>query len=222
MTKTIDVGNKGLMISIPECYQRVDSMPDDLEGSVSLMAQTESALCLVTLQEAAPAEVMPFDDPQSVINGIHECLGDDQGLIEVKSGGVDGDRWIYSIVKTLKNLDIPEGVQYTLTIDKEYGDDAIHAQGFFDEVGTTGLRDSFVFQQFANTNGFDEANAAWSSDPHDANYDHGILRNKSELDKFDAMFPTHPLTMARELAFVLSGRTSDIEEQDPLSIRLRE
>lgn len=116
-TKQISIAQS--MISVPGYFQQVDSMPEDPEGSIPLMAQSDNAVCLVVLQPLSPEDAMPFDNPQIVIDGIHECMNEDQGLIEVEAGGEAGSRYIYSIVKTLKNPDIPEGVQYTLTLDKE-------------------------------------------------------------------------------------------------------
>lgn len=60
-------------------------------------------------------EAMPFGNPQSVIDGIHECLGDNQGRITVectKTGS--GEDAMYGIVKTVEPFD---GEQYCLNID---------------------------------------------------------------------------------------------------------
>lgn len=197
-------------VLVPSYYQQVESMPEDPEGSIPLMAQSDNAVCFVMLQEIARDEAMPFDDPQSVIDGIHECLREEQGLIEVEAGGQDGDRYIYSIVKTLKNPDIPEGVQYALTLDKECDNGVVHAQGFFDEQGTTGLRDTMIFQMLASENGFDETSAAWTRDPYDPTYERGLLMNQSEGAVFDRMFASHPLSMAREFVSCAISSVDDL------------
>lgn len=145
-TKQIAIGQ--CRVSVPDYFQQVDSTPEDPEESIPLMAQSESAVCLVVLQPLSPEDAMPFDNSESVIEGIHECLDEEQGLIEVEAGGKVGSRYIYSIVKTLQNPNVPEGVQYTLTLDREYGDKMIHAQGFFDEQGITGMRNSIIFAMF--------------------------------------------------------------------------
>lgn len=202
-TKQISIAQS--MISVPGYFQQVDSMPEDPEGSIPLMAQSDNAVCLVVLQPLSPEDAMPFDNPQIVIDGIHECMNEDQGLIEVEAGGEAGSRYIYSIVKTLKNPDIPEGVQYTLTLDKECEGGMVHAEGFFDEQGTTGLRDTVVFQMLASENGFDEIKADWMQDPYSPSFSRGLLMNKSEWVQFDDMFPGHPLTMAREFVGALNS-----------------
>lgn len=202
-TKQISIGQ--CRVSVPDYFQQVDSTPEDPEGSIALMAQSDNAICLVVLQTLSSEDAMPFDNPQSVIDGIHECLGEEQGLIEVEAGGEVGSRYIYSIVKTLKNPNVPEGVQYTLTLDKEYGDKMIHAQGCFDEQGTTGMRDSMVFAMFKPESDLEERMSEWAFDPYDPEYKHGHLMNQSELIGFDEYFPAHPLSMARGFAQVMCG-----------------
>ncbi len=221
----IDIGNGLTKLSIPTCYQQIDLMPEDPEGSIPLMAQSDNAVCFVMLQEIDQQEAMPFDDPQSVIEGIHECLSDEQGLIEVQAGGYDGERWIYSIVKTLKNSEMPEGVQYTLTLDKECSDGVIHAQGFFDEVGMTGVRDAMVFQMLASAKGFDGVKADWTEDPYDPAYNRGLLMNQSEFAEFDDMFSSHPLSMARDFVRCVTSDAEngqDIEEAETALARIED
>jgi hypothetical protein len=52
-----------------------------------------------------------FNNPQAVIDGIHNSLGDDQGLVEAEAAILN--KCIYSIVKTKME---PSGVQYCLTL----------------------------------------------------------------------------------------------------------
>lgn len=202
-TKQISIGQ--CRVSIPDYFQQVDSMPEDPEESIPLMAQSNNAVCLVVLQPLSPEDAMPFDNPKGVIDGIHECLSEEQGLIEVEVGGKAGSRYIYSIVKTIKNPNVPEGVQYALALDKEYGDEMIHALGFFDEQGTTGMRDSMVFAMFRPESDLEKRMSEWAFDPYDPEYKHGRLMNQSELIGFDEHFPAHPLSMARKFAQVMCG-----------------
>ncbi|MBS0031046.1 hypothetical protein ACTJJ0_29070 [Chitinophaga sp. 22321] len=39
----------------------------------------------------------------------------------------------------------------------------------------------------------------WSADPYDKNFTEGVLMNRAEQQVFDASFPEHPLTRARQL-----------------------
>ena len=139
---------------------------------------------------------MPFGNPQEVIQGIHMVLPDDQALIEVGSCDAATANTIYSIIKTKKQT---SGVQYTLTMDiaTKYG--AIHLQGFFDEIGQTGLRDTMVFEKLQKegvvTNGLE----GWMADPYDLDNKKSYLMNLSEREEYDEMFPEHPLSVARSL-----------------------
>lgn len=124
-------------------------------------------------------------------------MSDLQGLIEVKSGEASGNAFIYSIVKTLKE-EIP-GVQYTLMLDKQCDDEIVRVQGFFDEIGTTGMRDNLVFALFEPDEELEQRMTDWVCDPYDPSYAHGKPMNMSEQESFDEQFPGHPLSMCREL-----------------------
>lgn len=187
-----------MAIKVPDYYQQVDSMPEDPECSVPLMVQTENAMCFNLLFPITEDEAMPFDDIDALIAGIHEALGEDQGLIEAANGVNESRAFIYSIVKTQKGDEMPEGVQYTLTLDIEEDGKVTHVQGFYDEIGTTGMRDAAVFAMFEPDADLDERMAKWTFDPYSPDRKEGFLMNQSELAVFDDSFPAHPLSMARE------------------------
>lgn len=126
---------------------------------------------------------MPFDDNQGIIDCIHQCLAENQGLIEVNSGKTKGGlSYVYSIVKSLKQ---PHGVTYLLTLHITNDGQAISIRGDFDEIGTTGIRDANVFE-FCKQKGyvtFDEANQryqGWTQDPYDVNYPQGGIETCGE------------------------------------------
>jgi putative ABC transport system permease protein len=88
-------------------------MPGDPEGAVPLAFSTDRAMCFVMMYPIGPEYAMPFDSPQDVIDGIHESMYEDQGLIEVDSGKTKaGNKYIESIVKTVKK---EGGAAYTFT-----------------------------------------------------------------------------------------------------------
>lgn len=180
-------------MKMPDGFEKVDSMPEDPPDSMSYMRQSEGALAFVLAYPVSLDEAMPFDSPRSIIDGIHNSLGEDQGLIEVKADKTkSGKPYIYSIVKSA----MPEpGMQYTLTMDIGDEDYADHIQGFFSESGITGMRDAAVFAAFQNEGGTMED---WMSDPYDPTYERGIRMNRSEVAELDASFPAHPLSKCRE------------------------
>ena len=186
---------------LPERYELLKSLPEDPPYSRSFGFQTSGALCYVITLPIPAGSAKPYDDPRSVVDGIHQELADDQGLITVEKGETkNGHRFIYSIVKSLKE---PGGVQYCLTMHVEYEECAVLVQGFFDEIGTTGIRDAMVYAMLSNegkVKATENGIEGWNEDPFDPEYSHGNRMNCSERNEFDELFPQHPLTQMRMLA----------------------
>ena len=131
---------------------------------------------------------------EDLIGGIRHFLADNQGIIEV----VTENDYVYSIVKNLRE---PSGVQYILTYQKFCKNSIVEIQGFFEEAGTTGIRESMVYAMLHNEKLIgDEENplAGWMKDPYDENVKKGALMNLSEQEQFDEKFPGFPLSMCRE------------------------
>lgn len=193
-----EVSIRNHTIQIPVYYQKVDSLPDDPEESIPFMIQTENASCFVLAFPIPLTKAMP-QDKEVVISSIRSFMGANQGLIQVEA---DDDK-VYSIVKTLKQ---EGGVQYTLTCHKYFQDCALCIQGFFDEIGTTGLRDTIVYEMCRRNNLVgteDEPFKGWTCDPYDASIREGALMNLSEQEIYDDKFPDFPLSMCRELVRML-------------------
>ena len=107
--------------------------------------------------------------------------------------------YVYSIVKNLKE---PNGVQYILTYQKFYADFFINIQGFFEETGMTGIRDSMVLELLKREGTLgnnEDPFAGWMKDPYDDSITIGVRMNLSEQEEFDEKFPGFPLSMCREL-----------------------
>ena len=191
--KSQPVTISGKTITIPEYYKKVDSMPDDPENSVPYMFQTENAMCFALIFPVDKSKSLPRTK-ESLITGIRSFLDENQGLIQVE---VCEDH-VYSIVKSMKE---PSGVQYILTYQKFYPDYILNIQACFDEIGTTGLRDSLVYELCRRENivgNDDDPFAGWIKDPYDERNKDGALMNLSETEQFDMQFPGFPLTMCRE------------------------
>lgn len=183
---------------VPDYFQQIDSTPDDPEGSIAIMTQSEMTLCFALLYPLRADEAMPFNEAM-VIEDIRQMLDESQGIVEVKSGENKGQRFIYSIVRSFKEEDgVPAGIQYILCLDIETGGKILHLQGYFDEAGVTGVRESMVYIMQGREG--DSALEGWAQDPYDPTYKTGALSNVSENAQFDSMFPAHPLSMAREMA----------------------
>ena len=172
---------------------------------VALFSKTDSARCAVQLQPAVQDECMPFDEPQQVIDGIHDVLEDNQGLIEVKAASQERGRFIYSIVKSQSE---PSGMLYILTADLAVRSGYVRLQGWFSEVDTTGMRDNMVFAMKLKgaAQDFDRIRSGWTQDPYDKDYTRGALMNASEAECYDELFPSHPLSVTRRfVAQIIEG-----------------
>ena len=196
--QTVDIN--GMKIVIPDYYQKVDSMPGDPEGSVPYMVRSENAGCFIMIYPAEKEQAMPQDE-DAIIHGMRQFLMDDQGLIEIGTG----KDYAYTIIKTMKQ---PVGVQYTLTFHKLFPEKMLCIQGYFDEIGTTGIRDSIVLDHCVSEGIVrieGERIEGWAEDPYDPDIKEGALMNLSEGRELDEMFPGFPLSLCRELADALTG-----------------
>ena len=186
-------------ISIPAYYQKVDSMPDDPKDSIPYMVRTENAECFALLFPIDESDSLPREK-NALIAGIRHYLAENQGLIQVEAE----KNYVYSIVKSLKE---PSGVQYILTFQEFHSEFVLNIQAFFDEIGTTGIRDSLVYELYRRENAVgtdDDPFAGWARDPYDERITEGALMNLSEQEQFDAHFPGSPLTMCRDFIRALT------------------
>ena len=187
-------------IAISETWETADSLPEDPPGTKSFCKVTENSKCVIIAYPISTQDIMPIDNPQAVINGIREVLGDNQAIIEVKSVFGKTSGFIYSIVKSLMQ---PHGVQYILTLDLLTENRAVHIQGFFTEVGITGLRDNSVYTIERRNGNVSDNFKGWLKDPYDDSNNREFAMNLSEYEKYDDLFPQHPLSVARTFIRVL-------------------
>lgn len=230
--KKIIVQPKGtdIKLLIPEGYEKA-KYRNPVKGLKYALANDEIAVSKVTnrsknivvISKIDVDDAMGFDKKQQLIDGIHEILDDNQGLIEVESGKTKrGYDYIYSIIKSVKE-DVG-GVEYYLRMQVGNEADLIEIQSVFEEYGITGERDSFcsVLAQQAGLVSFGEDElVGWCEDPYDPEYTKGIPMNLSERKALDAIFPEHPLSQVRELLtaiikdeHVLPKANDNSEEKD--------
>ena len=88
-----------------------------------------------------------------------------------------------------------------MTYQKFFSDFILNIQAYFEEIGTTGIRDTIGYElcrrQHLVGNG-DDPFEGWAKDPYDETIKTGALMNLSEMEQFDEQFPGFPLTMCRE------------------------
>ena len=183
-------------VQIVNEYQQLESTQDTPPDSVVFGTETETIRCVIMLFPIESKKAMPFGKQKKVIDSIHQCLDDGQGLIEVETGKTKGgSRFVYSIVKTKLE---PFGVQYTLRAHIDHPNGPIEILAFFEEAGMTGQRDAVVFQIARSQKLVDQNMNGWMKDPYTPDYKKGLLMNLSEQRKFDQHFPGHPLTELRK------------------------
>lgn len=186
------------IITMPDGYKQIQTLPEDPAGTVAYGFATPYSQNIITAFPFPSEEAMPFDNAQRVINGIHHSLAENQALIEVNTGKTDsGKPYIYSIIKTAQE---PSGVQYFMLFQEKIGNEVVCVKAFFQECGTTGIRDSEIFSALLNQGILTmEEKDKWWRDPYNETLKRPYLMNLSEVEQFDEYFPEHPLSQARTL-----------------------
>ena len=192
-------------MNIPEEYERLDIQTPDFgfpTRDVEAYGYNNGVYSGFILKCIVPSQVaMSFDDPQQIIDSWHESMPDDAGLIEVNNGGTkSGNRIVYFIVKHSLGKDgFPRGNEYTLNINMESPEGIYFINSSFAEEGTTGIRDTIVYELFRRQHpDMKDPFDGWFCDPYDPEFNKGFLMNWSEQGTFDGSFPDHPLSKARE------------------------
>jgi hypothetical protein len=123
------------------------------------------------------------------------------GIIKVELDKLQG----FDIIETIfKSRQKPRGTTYIGSITVPFKDRSYVVKVQCPEVGTTGIRPTVIFDKMLREQGLDkdkrnELVNNFSRDPYDENIRNGFLMNLSELQKYDEMFPNHPLTIVRTL-----------------------
>lgn len=186
----------GKNFSIPKEFLKAEPLPDDSPGSIVFEKDTQDAINILMFFFINKADAMPFDDRAGLIDSLHHCLGENQGIIAVRTGKTNtGIPLVYTVVKNLKQ---PSGVQYILTLQMDFDSMALNVQGYFDEEGITGARDAVIFE-YAIREGIisHQDRSKWLADPYSPDFRSGALMDLSEQEDFDDFFPSHPLSELR-------------------------
>ncbi len=201
-------------LDLSKDFQPVRNRPTDPANCESFMMQNSNALVLLQIYPIDIDKTMLFQNPQSVIDGIHRTLNENQALIEVEGKSSDKASFIYSIIKNLHE-EPGTGVQYFMLMHILVEGKAFAVQGFFDEFGITGVRDSMVFELMIRNKETDTELNGWARDPYDKNFNRKYLMNLSEEKRFDELFPEHPLTVCRN--FIKKVKKNLFDEDNPSS-----
>ena len=193
-----------MVLQVPDQFTQLKELPEDKKGQITYEKDSDEAICLIQIYPIDFGMTMPMDNIRPIIAGIHNCLADNQGLIEVANGQTKYEKhYAYSIVKTLHE---PSGITYVLTMHLMKNGKALCLQAHFDERGTTGKRETTIYEYMRKEAIIKSLSEGWSRDPYDKDYKHGVLMNLSEKKEYDNYFPKHPLTeMRRLIAYIIEN-----------------
>jgi hypothetical protein len=184
-------------LAAADFWQAYPSAPEDPPGTQVFGYELAESAANLFIRPIDESELLP-DRAEDLIEGIREYLPDNGAIIKVETGTTaNGYAYRYSIVKLLQK---PHGVQYNLTLQL-LAERPFQLQGFFAEAGTTGERDTVVYLLWSQAQAKGQITAEtapWMRDPYSGSTD-GFARNYSEAERFDEMFPNHPLSVARAL-----------------------
>ena len=166
--------------------------------------RTKNASFIFVSFAVSEQESMPFDNDQMIIDQLHDSLGENQGIIEVRSGKTaSGKPFVFDILKmsSVSKEGFPMGMSYILNINAKMDKSIQFINGSFSEEGMTGMRDSVCFAMFRQSNSSESEDLldGWFRDPYDSNYTKGLRMNFSEQEGLDEKFPWHPLSELRRL-----------------------
>ena len=227
----VQLGGSKIKILLPDGYERL-KYKNLVKDAAKAVVNTDAAYRktvgnsdnIVMITKNTPEKVMNPDDVQGLIDGIHGCLSDNQGIIEVKNGITPrGYQYIYSIVKNLSEEPFG-GVRYYLRLNLFQDSDIVEIQADFTEIGTTGGREA-ICSDLARRAGladiFADGYKDWAKDPYDPDYTNGCLKNLAEKEGLDGLFPENPLSQAHEFLlavlndeFVTVRQEADDSEED--------
>lgn len=205
MESTVTESEEIITLEMPKEFEILCSLPEDPEGAVSYGKDTVNATCFIQAIPMDEKDCMPMNDIQPIVNGIHNSLADNQGIVEIKNGSTRYDKqFVYSIVKSARE---PHGMNYILTMHIQKKGKALCIRGQFDERVTTGMRDAAVYEYARRQNIVKEIGGdGWFEDPYDKEFRRGCLMNYSERKEFDRSFPDHPLSQMRTLiSFIIEN-----------------
>ncbi len=117
-------------------------------------------------------------------------------IIEVDTIAVQGCTALRTIVKLPQ---VPHGITYVGCVTIPFPSFSFVLNVQCAEYGTTGIRDAVIVDELMRQGrlALDPRAGGWMQDPYDPSLTDGFRRNVSEHAKYDARFPTHPLSRLR-------------------------
>ena len=156
-------------------------------------------------------ESLPLSDAKGLIQQFHDEMDDHQGLITVKCGLTPkGNRYAYVIRKMYfadeqGNQESP--TEYELNFNIRINGKIHFINGSFQEKDKVpGNRSGMLYLMSLGSSELQLETEAWDRDPYDSNREKGFLMNWTEDEKYDGLFPYHPLSeMRRFISYVVEN-----------------
>ena len=156
-------------------------------------------------------ESLPLSDTKGLIQQFHDEMDDHQGLIAVKCGLTPkGNRYAYVIRKMYfadeqGNQEGP--TDYELNFNIRINGKIHFINGSFQERDKVpGNRSGMLYLMSLGSSELQLEAEAWDRDPYDSNREKGFLMNWTEDEKYDGLFPYHPLSeMRRFISYVVEN-----------------
>ena len=184
-------------IKLPRIYKKLASSIEDPIDSECFGARTNDYAVIVMTFPADKQFAMPYDDLQTVIDSIRGNLSKEQAIVEVKGGVTDDNKkYAYSLVK---NVTDATGVNYIamIHIDEENTTSFIQIQA--GSPSNSNVREKEIFEKLKKDGVIKDRKEGWAADPYDSNYKNDTLKNLSDNEEYDELYPDSPLSKIREL-----------------------
>lgn len=120
-------------------------------------------------------------------------------IIEVETPTIQECRFVRTMIKIPQQ---PFGMTYLGSLTFRFRDFSYVLKVQCVERGITGMREAVVFEDFIKdsaVSNLEGGSEEWMEDPYDASVRAPLMRNRSEAQEYDAEFPEHPLTRARQV-----------------------
>lgn len=202
----------GKDVVLPDYYTEVEELPYNPYGSPDALGygtKSNNALCFITLTPTPLENAMPYNDQPGLVQICRQMIGEDQGIIEVQGGTTEAGRaYVYTIIKTrfVHDESPTPVISYTLNMDVDFQDFTLSIVGSFEEAFETGVRHAvgtgIIAKNMEGGFSFDKC----FCDPYDPEVKSGFLMHLTESQAFDKLFPSHPLSIARELVAFIAER----------------
>lgn len=156
-------------------------------------------------------ESLPLTDTAELIKQFHHDMDDHQGLINAKCGLTPkGNRYAYAIRKMFFEDEDgnPQGpTDYELNFNIRINGKIHFINGSFQSRDKVpGNREAMLYLMTLGSSELQLEAEQWNSDPYDVNRKKGFLMNWTEDEKYDGLFPYHPLSeMRRFISYVIEN-----------------